>query len=336
MESCGSGSDDLLGPWERGALVTTTNIGPSVVLFLLCSSLPATATAAAAIMPRARRNKIVSLTKTPKRNTRSAKAGHMDSVRDAAAEYPTCVVFLMANQRTTYLQEVRSLWKANSKIFVGKNRVVAKAIGSDPESEARPGISGISKVGCGGGERRAGCCEGILTLSLAPAPMQRLEGPVGVLFTTSAPDEVQEWFDDYARDDFARAGSVATRDVVLAAGPVMLALEEQEPLPHSLEPRLRQLGMPTELRRGVPTLTEEFVVCKAGDRLTTEKVCVDRGGRCKGAGLRVKAHFSLPLLSPLSPTRPRSSSTSSSKTQNSDWCPSHTGPRRPARCSRLH
>lgn len=97
-------------------------------------------------MPRTKRNKLVSLTKTPKRNTRDAKAGHMDAIQRAAAEYPTCVVFLMTNQRTSYLQEVRSLWKENSQLFVGKNRVVAKALGVDQQSEVRTGLSGISKV----------------------------------------------------------------------------------------------------------------------------------------------------------------------------------------------
>lgn len=102
--------------------------------------------------------------------------------------------------------------------------------------------------------------------------MQRLEGPVGLLFTTSTPDEVQEWFDDYSRDDFARAGGVATSDVILQQGPIMLSIDPPEPLPHSLEPQLRKLGMPSELRRGVPTLVEPFVVCKKGERLTSEKV----------------------------------------------------------------
>lgn len=142
-------------------------------------------------MPRAKRNKVISLTKTPKRNTRNAKSAHIDVVQEAAQKYPTIVVFYVANLRNTHLQEVRSLWKENSKVIFGKNKVVAKALGHDAESEAKEGISGISK---------------------------KLQGPVGVLFTDSQPEEVLEWFADYAREDFARAGNVATRDVVLEAG----------------------------------------------------------------------------------------------------------------------
>lgn len=45
-----------------------------------------------------------------------------------------------------------------------------------------------------------------------------------------------------------------------------------EPLAHSLEPQLRALGMPTELRRGVPTLLREFRVCKKGEQLSAQQV----------------------------------------------------------------
>ena len=134
---------------------------------------------------------MVSLTKTPKRNTRDSKSAHIDAIQQAASAYPTIVVFYIANLRNTHLQEVRSLWKENSKLIFGKNKVVAKALGVDAESEVRNGLSGISKS---------------------------LEGPVGVLFTKSEPNEVLDWFADYAREDFARAGNVATQDIVLESG----------------------------------------------------------------------------------------------------------------------
>lgn len=142
-------------------------------------------------MPRAKRNKVLSLTKTPKRNTRTSKSAHIEAVQEAASNYPTIVVFYVANLRNTHLQEIRSLWKENSKVIFGKNKVVQKALGLNVESEVRQGLSGISK---------------------------KLKGPVGILFTKSQPDEIVEWFDDYAKDDFARAGNVATKDVILEAG----------------------------------------------------------------------------------------------------------------------
>jgi mRNA turnover protein 4 len=42
-------------------------------------------------------------------------------------------------------------------------------------------------------------------------------------------------------------------------------------LPHPVEPQLRQLGMPTELRRGIPTLLQNYVVCKEGQTLTSNQ-----------------------------------------------------------------
>ncbi|UZJ53832.1 hypothetical protein CBS101457_003152 [Exobasidium rhododendri] len=211
-------------------------------------------------MPRTRRNKVVSLTKTPKRNTRSSKEAHIQVIREAAATYPTIVVFYIANLRNTHLQEIRKLWKENSKLVFGKNKVVSKALGVDTESEVRTGLSGVSKS---------------------------LEGPVGVLFTKSDPEEILEWFADYAREDFARAGNVATQDVILEAGPIMMSLDPPEPLPHSLEPQLRTLGMATELKRGVPTLLERFVVAKKGEKLTQERAQILKHLLIKDATFRL-------------------------------------------------
>lgn len=47
----------------------------------------------------------------------------------------------------------------------------------------------------------------------------------------------------YTEMDYARAGNKATLTVSLDPGPL-------EQFPHSMEPQLRQLGLPTALRRG--------------------------------------------------------------------------------------
>ncbi|KAL4841709.1 hypothetical protein H8958_013212 [Nasalis larvatus] len=44
--------------------------------------------------------------------------------------------------------------------------------------------------------------------------------------------------------------------------------------PHSMEPQLRQLGLPTTLKRGVVTLLSDYEVCKEGDVLTPEQARV--------------------------------------------------------------
>lgn len=43
--------------------------------------------------------------------------------------------------------------------------------------------------------------------------------------------------------DYARAGNQAQMDVTLDEGPL-------EQFPHSMEPQLRQLGLPTALKKG--------------------------------------------------------------------------------------
>lgn len=51
------------------------------------------------------------------------------------------------------------------------------------------------------------------------------------------------WFRSYSEGDYARSGNTATEDVTLNAGPLPM-------FPHSLEPYLRQLGLPTSLVKG--------------------------------------------------------------------------------------
>ncbi|NWI68079.1 MRT4 protein, partial [Todus mexicanus] len=93
---------------------------------------------------------------------------------------------------------------------------------------------------------------------------KHLKGEVGLLFTNRTKDEVDEWFSKFREVDFARAGNKATYAVSLDAGPL-------EQFPHSMEPQLRQLGLPTALKKGVVTLLSDYEVCKEGDVLTPEQ-----------------------------------------------------------------
>ncbi|MCO5549922.1 hypothetical protein L7F22_003398 [Adiantum nelumboides] len=237
-------------------------------------------------MPRAKRNKVVALTRVPKRNTRDRKASHMDVVREAAQAHPTVVLFGCRNMRAAHLHEVRALWKSNgSQIIYGKNRVVARALGATPEEELRTGLSGLTA---------------------------RLNGSVGLLFTDSSRDEVLDWCKDHEREDFARSGHTATQDVLLpageqashvlvveehkmltnihwtfSAGPVQMALDPPETLPAPLEPQLRKLGMPTELKRGVPTLLQPYQVSTAGQKLSPENAQILKHLMIKDAKFRL-------------------------------------------------
>jgi mRNA turnover protein 4 len=95
---------------------------------------------------------------------------------------------------------------------------------------------------------------------------------VGLLLTDSEPQEVIEWFDDFRQIDYARTGNIATRTVILPAGPVMrVHSDPPEPFPHNEDPQLRKLGLTTTMKRGVPTLDNPHRVCDKGKALTSEQ-----------------------------------------------------------------
>jgi len=65
-------------------------------------------------------------------------------------------------------------------------------------------------------------------------------------------------------------GEISTIDLTLPAGPV--TNNDGKPFPHSMEPQLRKLGLATRMVTGVPSLATEHVVCRKGDKLTSEQV----------------------------------------------------------------
>nr|XP_002730570.2 PREDICTED: mRNA turnover protein 4 homolog [Saccoglossus kowalevskii] len=123
------------------------------------------------------------------------------------------------------------------RFFLGKNKVMSLAFGRRPENEYRENLHRLSK---------------------------RLAGNVGILFTNKTKDETIKWFEGYSFADHPRSGNKAAYTVTLDEGPL-------EQFPHSMEPHLRQLGLPTTLKKGIVTLLSEHTVCKAGHNLTPEQ-----------------------------------------------------------------
>ena len=76
--------------------------------------------------------------------------------------------------------------------------------------------------------------------------------------------ELRRVFDETQVAEFARAGVEATRDVELDAGPLA-------GFPHSMEPYLRKLGLPSRLEAGVVTLLAAHTVCTEGEALTSDQ-----------------------------------------------------------------
>ncbi|KAF8755062.1 Ribosome assembly factor mrt4 [Rhizoctonia solani] len=149
-------------------------------------------------MPRSKRSKVVSLTKTEKK-TKAHKEELISQIRENAQKWKYAWVFSVGDMRNAALKDIRTQWKGH-RVY--------------PEEEVRPGLHVVTKY---------------------------IHSGAGIFFTDWDPKETLEWFKDYKKPDFARAGNVATREVVLPEGPVCDQTPSPDPptpLAHALEPRL--------------------------------------------------------------------------------------------------
>lgn len=200
-------------------------------------------------MPSSKRAKVVHLSKNPSsaalKKTCKVQARKLyDNIREAVPGYAYVYVFAVDNMRNTHLKEVRSEL-ADSRLFFGKTKVMAKALGNSPATEAQSGTS-------------------LLT--------PHLTGEVGLIFSPRKPAAVLAHFDAFRPLDYARAGTVAPRSFILPAGTLhsrggQIDQDQDVPLAHSVEPTLRKLGVPTRLVKGKVELEQDFVVCSKGDVL---------------------------------------------------------------------
>ncbi|XP_074656349.1 mRNA turnover protein 4 homolog [Tubulanus polymorphus] len=186
-------------------------------------------------MPKSKRDKKISLTETSKKGL-ELKNKLVQDIRNAVDNYPRIFVFSVHNMRNDKLKIVRTEWK-HSRFFFGKNKVMAVALGRGKEDEYRDNLHNLSKV---------------------------LRGEKGLLFTNETKEKVLKYFDDYRVSDYARGGMEATQTIIIEAGPL-------NQFSHSMEIQLRQLGLPTCLKRGVITLSTEYTVCTRGQTLTPEQ-----------------------------------------------------------------
>jgi len=206
-------------------------------------------------MPKSIRDRTVALTKTTSRKTTETKAKLIDDVRQSVDEYARLFIFSVQNMRNERWKDLRAEWK-HSRFFFGKNKVMAHALGKTEETEHRKNLHRLSA---------------------------HLVGQCGLLFTNKTKEEVYEWFGEFSCPEYARSGNTATETVELDEGPL-------EQFPHSLEPHLRQLGLPTALKKGVVSLVKEHVVCRKGDALKPEQCRILKLLGHQQAEFRVRLH----------------------------------------------
>jgi mRNA turnover protein 4 len=97
---------------------------------------------------------------------------------------------------------------------------------------------------------------------------------MGLFLTSHPPADTLDWFASFHRPEYARQHFISTRTITLPAGPILSPLTDDasgDPFPHSMEPQFRQLGLKTTLVKGVPSLMDEHVLCREGEKLTSEK-----------------------------------------------------------------
>ena len=140
--------------------------------------------------------------------------------------------------------------------------MVIRAFGKDESDEVKPKLSELS---------------------------QHLIGSVGLLFSNSERDELEQAIASYESQDYARPGYKASITVELDQGPLqVIGAVEPYPMPHTQQSYLRSLGMDAELKNGIIYLSKKFTVCKEGDVLNVNQTNILRALEIKLASVSLK------------------------------------------------
>mmetsp|Transcript_55389 Transcript_55389/g.127314 ORF Transcript_55389/g.127314 Transcript_55389/m.127314 type:complete len:220 (-) Transcript_55389:382-1041(-) len=186
-------------------------------------------------MPKSKREQKVTLSKTIKKG-RARKETILNEVRECVDRFANAYVFSAATMRNSALKDVRAKLK-ESRLYFGRNKLIAASLGRSPSDEYADGLSDVAN--------------------------RMLGGEHGVIFSDLDAASIRKCFDESQVPEFARAGFAATRVVTLDHGPL--------DFPHSMEPYLRKLGLPTRLMSGTVTLLSDHRICREGEELSAEQ-----------------------------------------------------------------
>lgn len=156
-------------------------------------------------MPKSKRNKVVALTKT-KSKGRAGKEDLVTKVRGSVEEYKNAFVVSFQNIRSGPFKVVANQWRADSRFYLGKNKVMQVALGKKPEDEPADNTHLLSKY---------------------------LRGQVCLLLSNQGKESIEKRFKEIeaSHEDFATAGTKAAYTVFLKKG-----VEQLDGYAHSLEP----------------------------------------------------------------------------------------------------
>lgn len=208
-------------------------------------------------MPKSKRARVVPTSKTSKNRKELVKQLYAN-IQSAVDSFPYVWVFQVENMRNTNMKHVRAQLD-DCRIFMGKTKVMAHALGSTPETEHAPGLRFLTPY---------------------------MTGEVGLLLTRRAPEDIERYFANFTSLDFARAGTKAARGFVIPRGELRTSFGvdggADDPIPIGVEPTLRKLGVPTRIIKGKVVLEESgdaehmheeegYVVCREGDTLDSRQ-----------------------------------------------------------------
>eukprot|EP00768_Dysnectes_brevis_P007535 gnl/Dysnectes_brevis/639_a706_5935.p1 GENE.gnl/Dysnectes_brevis/639_a706_5935~~gnl/Dysnectes_brevis/639_a706_5935.p1 ORF type:complete len:243 (-),score=44.34 gnl/Dysnectes_brevis/639_a706_5935:49-777(-) len=167
-------------------------------------------------MPRSKRSSIIALTKTEKRVS-ARKNELIENVRNAFDDFTDVYVIAVKGMKTPPIQHVREDLRGNCRIFMGRNKVMQHALGKNEEDAYRPELHLIARL---------------------------LKGNGGLLFVKSLDKgKILETLAAASSPISLKGGEIAPSNVSVPAG----ALDAAR-FPSCMEPELRMLGLPTQLR----------------------------------------------------------------------------------------
>lgn len=230
----------------------------SVALKEICSSIPHFGRLLSAL---------VALTQTAKK-TRDHKTSVVQEIRASIDDHDSIFLFSYENMRSHLFKKVRMDFREpdmegkSSRIFLGKNKLMQIALGRTPEDEYGDNLRAMSK---------------------------HVKGSVGLLVTSKSNEEVKSYFANLAEDDFARAGSISPKKIVVNNDMLYN-------FPVSMVEQFRKLGMPVDVKNGKIVLMggkEEYVVCDEGQSLSVEacKILVQFGIKVSEFRLDLICHW---------------------------------------------
>lgn len=170
---------------------------------------------------------MVSLTKV-KKDIHALKSSLVEKVRSYVDSFRSVCVISYENMTTNPFKEFKEQLK-DCRFCLGKNKVMAVALGRTEEESYKPNIWMLA---------------------------QQLKGQCCLFFTNEPLNEIKALFNQFEVEEFAQAGSISDRTLVLEKG-----FDSLKKFPHPMETHLRSLGLNIRLVNSQIELLENSVLC---------------------------------------------------------------------------